>query len=65
MFIRNPLSTKQKTIKVKDNDVYEFLSRHGITSLGKDETTWFYSDNDRTASLLKQYRKGGDIENGR
>lgn len=63
MFIRNPLSIKQKTIKVKDNDVYEFLSRHGITPLGKDETTWFYSDNDRTASLLKQYRKGGDIEN--
>lgn len=63
MFIRNPLSIKQKTIKVKDNDVYEFLSRHSITPLGKDETTWFYSDNDRTASLLKQYRKGGDIEN--
>ena len=54
MFIRNPLSIKQKTIKVKDNDVYEFLSRHGITPLGKDETTWFYSDNDRTASVLKQ-----------
>lgn len=35
MFIRNPLSIKQKTIKVKDNDVYEFLSRHGITPLGK------------------------------
>ena len=65
MFIRNPLSIKQKTIKVKDNDVYEFLSRHGIIPLGKDETTWFYSDNDRTASLLKQYRKGGDIENER
>ena len=65
MFIRNPLPIKQKTIKVKDNDVYEFLSRHGITPLGKDETTWFYSDNDRTASLLKQYRKGGDIENER
>lgn len=65
MFIRNPLSIKQQTIKVKDNDVYEFLSRHGIAPLGKDETTWFYSDNDRTASLLKQYRKGGDIENER
>ena len=63
MFIRNPLSIKQKTIKVKDNDAYEFLSIHGITPLGKDETTWFYSDNDRTASLLNRYRKGGDIEN--
>ena len=60
MFIRNPLSIKQKTIKVIDNDVYEFLSKHGITPLGKDKTTWFYVDNKDITSLLHNYRKGGD-----
>lgn len=61
MFIRNPSFVKQKTLRINDDDIYTYLKTHNIQPIGKQNDTWFYLNNKRISSLLKQYRKDGDI----
>jgi hypothetical protein len=60
MFIKNPYVIKRKTIKT-DNRLCYYLEAKGYYPIAKKLDKWVYIYDEKIASLIEEYKKGGDI----